>query len=117
MRERVDEIARRRVPDRERRRVRVADARDDVPVRAARRQRQRAPRREVIEPLLGVELARERDEIVLVGAAAVEEDEGALRLTRRLADERAQLGQRTLQLSRGFGSGVNRGSICARRCS
>ena len=95
----------------ERRRIGVADPRHDVPVRAARRQGQRPARRVAVQPPLRVERVEQREQVVLVGAAAVEEDERALGLAgrRALADGHTS--------SRGFGSGVSRGSISARRCS
>src|SRR5207248_161700 len=100
------------------RRIGIADARHLVPVRAARRQRERRPRRVAGEATLGVERVEEREEVVLVGAAAVEEDERSLRLPRGGALEVPELAhERTLQLSRGFVRGVSVGSICSRRCS
>ena len=65
--------------------VREADARDDVPVRAAGRQRERRARRVAVQALPRIERVEQREEVVLVGAAAVQEDESAL----RLADRRA----------------------------
>jgi hypothetical protein len=47
-------------------------------VRAARRQRERPARRDAYEAPLRVERVEQRKEIVLVGAATVEEDERAL---------------------------------------
>ena len=61
---------------------------DDVPVRTARRQRERAARRDPEQAALRVEHVQQRDEVVLVGAAAVEEDERALRLAGRRRDAR-----------------------------
>ena len=67
-------------PSRERLGIGKADARHDVPVRAARRQRQRRARAEAVEAALGVERVEQRHQVELVGAAAVEEDERALGL-------------------------------------
>ena len=61
-------------------RVGIADARHDVPVRAARRQRQRRARAEAIQPPLGIQGIQQRHEVELVRAAPVEEDERAFRL-------------------------------------
>ncbi len=80
-------------------------------MRAARWQREGPANRRAQQAPAWVEHVEQPVEVVLVGASSMEEDECALRLPRRLADERAQLGQRTLQLSRGFGSGVSTGSI------
>jgi len=49
-------------------------------VRAARRERKRPARRDSEQPALRVEDVEEVEEVELVGAAAVEEDEQALRL-------------------------------------
>ena len=49
-------------------------------MRAARRQRQRAARRVPVQATVGIERIEEREQVVLVGAAAVEQDERALRL-------------------------------------
>jgi hypothetical protein len=57
-------------------------------VRAARRQGERAARRDPEQATLRVECVEQRDEVMLVGAAAVEEDEGALGLPGRLARQR-----------------------------
>ena len=51
---------------------------DGVPVRAAGRERRAARAGEPQEALLRVEQVEERREVDLVGAAAVQEDEGAL---------------------------------------
>src|SRR5205085_1319805 len=58
------------------------NAAERVPVRAARRQRERAARRVAVQPPFGIERVEQREEIVLVGAAPVQQDECALRLTR-----------------------------------
>ena len=93
-----------------------ADARDDVPVRAAGRQCERRARRVAVQALPRIERVEQREEIVLVGAAAVQQDESALRLADRRALQRRQAHVR-VQLSRGAGSGVSSGSTCVRRCS
>jgi hypothetical protein len=58
-------------------------------------------------------------QVVLVGPAPVEEDEGPLGLAGGGADPGfEQLGQLlAAQASRGFGSGVNAGSTWSRSCS
>ena len=94
----------------------VAQLAQDVPVRAARRQRERPARSDADEPTLRVERVEQRKEVVLVRASPVEEDERALRLAlggTGAGDE----AQRAAQLSRGFGIGVSTGSTCSRRCS
>ena len=48
---------------------------------------ERPARREADEPVLGVEHVEQRREVVLVGAATVQEDQRALRLARGLADD------------------------------
>jgi hypothetical protein len=58
--------------------VREADLAHDVPVRPARRKRQRTARRCPEEAPVGVEDVEQREEVVLVGAAAVQEDQRAL---------------------------------------
>ncbi len=79
------------VRPREGRRIGVADARHDVPVRAARRQRERAARAVAVQAALRIERVEEREEVVLVGAAPVEEHERAGRVARRgpLRDDHA----------------------------
>ena len=96
--------------------VREPDLADDVPVSAAGRERQRAPRRRRDEAPLGVEEVEQRIEVVLVGAASVEEDERALGFSRRGAKPGLEA-HRAAAVSRGFGSGVRIGSTCERRCS
>ena len=78
---------------------------------ASRRQRQRPTGGEPAQAALGVERVEKGIEVVLVGAAAVEEDERSRRLARGRPLESVE------RHPRGFGSGVNRGSICSRRCS
>ena len=59
--------------------VGIADARDDVPVVARpARDLQRRARGDDVEPPLGVEHVGEAEQVVLVGAAAVVEDEQPL---------------------------------------
>jgi hypothetical protein len=58
--------------------VRVADLADHVPVGAAGRQGERPARRDAQQPPLGIELVEQREQVVLGGAAAVEEDKSAL---------------------------------------
>ena len=54
----------------------IADARHDVPVVARpARQLQRAARGDDVQPALGVEHVGEAEQVVLVGAAAVVEDQ------------------------------------------
>ena len=91
----------------------IADPRDDVPVRPARRQRERPARAVAVQPPRRVEHVEERKEIVLVGAAPVEEDErtGRLAGSGTLADDHAE------RSARGLGSGVRIRSTCSRYCS
>src|SRR5262249_37983199 len=114
--QRVEPLAGLGVRRGERRRVGVADARDDIPVRAARWEGQRAARGEALQPLLRVEHVEQREQVVLVRAAAVEQDERALGLAGSgpLADDHALAARRA---ARGFGSGVRICSTCARYCS
>jgi hypothetical protein len=56
----------------------VADAPHRVPVRAAGRQRERPAGGRADQPALGIEQVEQRQEVVLVGAAAVEEHERAV---------------------------------------
>ena len=93
----LQEAVEQRVGLRERLRVGEAHARHDVPVAAARRQEQRPAGRHADEPALGIEHVEERGEVVLVGAAAVQEHERALGLARGRAhalDELARRGGR-----------------------
>jgi hypothetical protein len=55
-------------------------------VRAAGRERERPPRAQADEPALGIERVEQREEVVLVGAAAVEQDEGADSVAAGLSD-------------------------------
>ena len=95
----------------ERGRVRKADALDEIPVRAARRQRERATREDADEPPLGVERVEQRLQIVLVAAASVEQYKSSLGLSGR----RAQRGRERHR--GGTVSGVRAGSMRLRRCS
>ena len=72
VRERIEPFRCLGVGGSERRGIREADTRHDVPVRAARRQCERCARRVAVQPPLGVERVEQRKEIVLVGAAAVQ---------------------------------------------
>ena len=61
--------------------VGIADARDQVPVVAGRaRQPKRRPRRDHLQPPIGVERVGEAEQVALVGPAAVMEDEQPLRV-------------------------------------
>ena len=61
--------------------VRVADAGDDVPVVARAAQPQRRPWSDDVKAADGVEVVSEREQVALVGAAAVVEDEQAGRIS------------------------------------
>ncbi len=56
-------------------------------------------------------------EVGLVDGAAVEQDQGALRVSGGLADEVRKLGYGFAVAWRGFRIGVNSGSTRSRRCS
>jgi hypothetical protein len=82
----------------------VTDAVDRVPVPAAGTDRQRAAggdvggversgRGDAEQRPLGVELVEEAEEVALVGAPAVVQDQGAARLGRGLANQVTQLRQ------------------------
>src|SRR5206468_171027 len=60
--------------------VRVADAGNDVPVVARAAQRQRRAGSNDVQPPAWVEVIGEREQVALVGAAAVVEDEQAGRI-------------------------------------
>ena len=60
--------------------VGVADAGHDVPVAATRRQGQRPARGDADPAALGVQDVEETVQVVFVGAATVQEDDGALRI-------------------------------------
>ena len=114
----VVERGERRVRGAEGVRVGVADARHDVPVAARPAgQRQRRARRGHVQPALGIEHVGQRQQVVLVGAAAVVEDEqaGGLPVRRPLAErQRAQAGSLA---RRGFSIGVSTRSSRSRRCA
>src|SRR5205814_10286728 len=100
--------------------VRQADAADGVPGRPAGGQRQRRARRRASQAALRIEEVEQGEEVVLVRAPAVEEDERARRISGRRSEpvsERVEPAQRAAAVSRGFGSGVRSGSTCERRCS
>jgi len=94
----------------------MAELAEDVPVPAARRQRERPARRNTVQAPFRVERIEEREEVVLVRPAPVEEDERAVRLACGRAGSRLEA-QRAAQLSRGFVIGVSTGSTCSRKCS
>ena len=92
----------------ERLRIRIADPRHDVPVVAGRaRQRQRRTRRGDVQAPFAVERVGERQQVELVGAAPVMEDEQALR---RAVGRPLAIRQRThaTTLSRSAPSGARR---------
>src|SRR5215210_275849 len=84
-------------------------------MRTARRERERAARRDAEQPPLGVEQVQQREQVVLTRAATVEEDEQPLRLAARGTRQRGERHERSA--ARGFGSGVSIGSRRSRRCS
>jgi len=94
----------------------VAELPERVPVLSPRRQRERPARSHAVQATLRVERVEQREEVVLVGAAPVEEDERAVRVPRGRAGSRFQA-QRAAQASRGFVIGVSTGSTWSRRCS
>jgi hypothetical protein len=62
-----------------------------------------------VQAPLRVERVEQREEVVLVGAAPVEEDERAVRVSLGRTGSRLEA-QRVAQLSRGFVIGVSTGS-------
>ena len=73
--------------------VGVTDPRHQVPVIAGRaRQAQRRPRRHHPQPPLGVEVVGEADQVALVGAAAVVEDQQPLGVSPARPFELEELG-------------------------
>ena len=70
--------------------VRVADALDDVPVKSARRQRQRPARGRAHQAALGVERVEQREQVRLVHSAAVQQHQRAVGLPGRRADAMGQ---------------------------
>ena len=109
--EAVEQLGEPREARPERLRLGRGDPAEPVPVPASRRQRQRAAGGEAPQAALRVERVEQGIEVVLVGAAPMEEDErsGRLALGRPLEGVDGH--------PRGLGSGVSRGSICSRRCS
>ncbi len=71
--------------------VRVADLAHDVPVGAAGRQRERPPRTHAGEVSFRVERVEQREEVVLVGTATVQQDERAGGLAGRGSEAMAKL--------------------------
>jgi hypothetical protein len=68
--------------------IRVADLPDHVPVAPAGwHVGQRCPRGHAEELAIGIQLIEHRVEVALIDGAAVEQDQGALRLARRLAGQ------------------------------
>ncbi len=122
-RERVEEGGRALERGEERFGVGCGDAAEAVPVRPARRQRQRCPWRDPEQPPLRIEDVEQGEEVVLVRPPAVQEHERPRRLAGRGADEMSERlhGRRRYARvahdARGSGSGVSSGSTCARSCS
>ena len=81
----------------ERGRIGEADLAHDVPVRAARRERQRAAREDGRQAPARVELVGERLEVVLVGAAPVDQDEQRPPARRRPAASRKARSSRLMR--------------------
>ena len=103
----------------ERLRIGRRDAAEPVPVRAARRQRERAARRDAEQPPSRVERVEERVEVVLVGPAAVQERRAPRRRRRRGALEVTELA-RAHDLAQPPGdraAASGRARSPARRCS
>ena len=100
----------------ERSRVGKADLLNGVPVGAARRQRERAAWSDAEEAPLRVEHVEQREQVVLVGAAAVEQDEQALWLCGRRPKPMLD-GHFAVRAARVSGSGVNTCSSRSRSCS
>jgi hypothetical protein len=90
-----------------------------VPMSSTGREGERPTRRDTQEPSLRIEVIEERKEVVLVRAAAVEEDERARRLVRRRTDSVLKRvdAQRTGSRTRGLRMGVRICSTRSRRCS
>ena len=93
----------------------VGIPRERVPVTSARRELEGAAGRDAEEPPVGVEEIEEREEIVLVRTATVEQDERARRLAGGLAPASDELAH--ARGARGSGSGVSVCSTWPRRCS
>ena len=77
---------------------------------AGRDVRDRGAGREPQQAALRVELIQQRSQIVLVGAAAVQEDQRALGLAGRLPDAMWKVGYGFAAVSRGLVIGFSRGS-------
>ena len=115
-RESVEELGRELIGGQKAVRRRIAELAELVPVRTSRWQRERPARSHADEAPLRVERFQQREEVVLVGAASVKEDERAFGLTFGGTGSVGEA-QRVAQLSRGFVIGVRTGSTCSRRCS
>ena len=88
-------------------RIRVADARDDVPVVAGpARQRERSARGDCVQAALRVEHVRERQKIPLVRTTAVVQDEQAFRRAVRGALEKREVRHAAPAVSLRAGSGA-----------
>jgi hypothetical protein len=84
----------------------------------SRRQPEGTARSDAEQALLGIERVQQREEIVLVGPPAVEENESAFRFPGGGPDAGVgQVAYRVAQASRGFGSGVSAGSTWSRKRS
>ena len=88
--ERVEPLGGERERLGEGRRVRVADLVDRVPVGASGRQVERAARSHAQQPASRVEMVEKREQVALVGAAAVEEHEQPVRIPGGRSDEVVQ---------------------------
>ena len=88
----------------ERLRIRRRDSAELVPVRSARRERERSARRDAEQPALRVERVQQRVQVVLVGAAPVQQHERA----GRLAGRRAVRERPVAQVAAPTGAGLER---------
>ena len=102
----------------------MPDLPDHVPVATARRDvRERRPRRHPEQLSLRIELIEQGVEVALVDATAVQENQRALGVARRLAIEVDQLGtpgpadRKPSGVTRGLVIGRRTGSTWSRRCS
>ncbi len=94
-------------------------------MRATRREGERRPRRDAEQAPLRVEQVEQREEVVLVRPAPVQQDERSLGLAVRRAGQSLErpggtarpYDARVAHEARVSGSGVSSGSTCARRCS
>ena len=66
---------------------------EHVPVGAAGRKRERSPGGDAVQAALGIERIQQREEVVLVGASPVEEDERAFGLAGRRPRSKPKLAQ------------------------